>query len=482
MGARQGSVAVFAAALAAASCTDRALPAPESPAEQIFAATASWPAYVGDNDAPPAEKALDVLFMVDDSSSMTQMQQTLAAGFTAFTGVIDALPGGTPDLHIGVVSSDMGAGDGSSIQGCSVGGTGDGGRLQSAPRGACTDTTLAPGANYIALGLDPVTGNRVANYGASSLADVFGCIALLGAQGCGFEHQLSSVRHALDPKLAPPENAGFLRPDAFLAVILLTNEDDCSAPAGSPLFSPTSSMLKSQFGPTQNFQCNEFGHLCQVNGQLQAPSRYAAASYDGCVSNDHGMLDSVADFVKTLRGLKSDPAKVFVAALAGPTTPYTVTLRAAPVPDVGPWPTIQHSCGDPSGAGPFADPAVRIGQLTQSLGAHGTFESICNADFSAPLRDIATLMANPLGPACIPPPPAPGLGCTVVDRWTDAGGRKQAALLPACSDPAATLPCWSLIDDAACGAGAQRLQITRAGAAVPPGLMTAIDCTGQTLN
>jgi hypothetical protein len=397
--------------------------------------------------------------------------------------VIDGLPGGTPDLHIGVISSDMGAGDGASIQGCSVGGTGDRGLLQNAPRGSCTDTTLAAGARYISINLDPVTGDRITNYGASSLADVFGCIALLGDTGCGFEHQVSSVRHALDPKLAPLENAGFLRPDAFLAVILLTNEDDCSAPAGSPLFNPTSAQLASMFGPTENFQCNEFGHLCQVSGKLQAPSRFVAATYDGCVSNDHGMLDSVADFVATLRSLKSDPAKVFVATIAGPPTPYTVTLRTPPVPDSGEWPAIQHSCGDPSGPdGIFADPAVRLGQLSQSLGSHGVFESICNGDMSGPLDDIATLMADPLGPACIPAPAAPGLGCTVVDRWTDAAGAKQAAVLTACADPAATLPCWSLVDDAACGPGDQRLQITRTGAAVPPGLMTAIDCTGQTLN
>jgi hypothetical protein len=470
------------AALAAGGCwQSRALPAPESEADRIFDETATWPAFIDATNAPPVERALDILFMVDDSSSMVPMQQTLAAGFAAFTSVIDALPGGTPDLHIGVVSSDMGAGDGSSIQGCQVGGTGDGGRLQSAPRGACTDTTLAGGANYIAVGLDPVSGERVTNYTASSLSDVFGCIALLGASGCGFEHQLSSVRHALDPALAPPENAGFLRPDAFLAVILLTNEDDCSAPAGSALFNPVSSQLKSKYGPTENFQCNEFGHLCQVGENLQAPSRFAAASYDGCVSNDHGMLDSVADFITTLRGLKSDPAKVFVATIAGPATPYTVTLRPAPVSDVGPWPAIQHSCGDASIAGgPFADPAVRLTQLTQALGAHGSFESICNADLSAPLRDIATLMANPLGPACIPPPPAPGFSCTVVDRWT-AGGTKQVAVLPACSDPTATVPCWSLVDDAACGAGAERLQITRTGAPIPAGLMTAIDCSGKTL-
>jgi hypothetical protein len=479
MRARTGWLVCCVAALTAAACSDRSLTA-RTEAERLFDLTATWPAFVDATSAQPS-RALDILFMVDNSSSMEPMQQTLAAGFTSFMSVIDSLPGGTPDLHIGVVSSDMGAGDGSSIEGCGRGGTGDGGRLQSAPRGACAATTLPPGANYIAVGLDPVSGERVANYTASSLSDVFGCIALLGATGCGFEHQLSSVRHALDPALAPSENAGFLRSDAFLAVILLTNEDDCSAPADSPLFQPTSSQLDSKYGPTENFQCNEFGHLCAVGESLQAPSRFVAASYDGCVSNDHGMLDSVAGFVSTLRGLKSDPAKVFVATIAGPATPYTVTQRAAPVPDVGPWPTIQHSCGGEGSPGGFADPAVRLSQLTQALGAHGTFESICNADLSAPLRDIATLMANPLGPACVPPPPAPGVSCTVVDRWTDAAGVKQVAVLPACSDPTATVPCWSLVDDAACGAGAERLQITRTGAPIPAGLMTAIDCSGKTL-
>src|SRR5438445_254370 len=81
---------------------------------------------------------------------------------------------------------------------------------------------------------------RVVNYNGD-ITDAFTCIAALGDQGCGFEGQLKSVRWALDANAAtfPPENDGFLRPEAFLAVILITNEDDCSVPDDSGMVDPT---------------------------------------------------------------------------------------------------------------------------------------------------------------------------------------------------------------------------------------------------
>ena len=63
-------------------------------------------------------RKIDILFMIDNSSSMDQSQANLAKNLPAFMNVLKALPDGLPDLHIAVVTSDMGAGDGS-ITGCS---------------------------------------------------------------------------------------------------------------------------------------------------------------------------------------------------------------------------------------------------------------------------------------------------------------------------------------------------------------------------
>jgi hypothetical protein len=62
------------------------------------------------------------------------------------------------------------------------------------------------------------------------LEDVFSCLATaVGVAGCGEEHQLQAVRVALNPQSFNQQNVGFLRADAYLAIVLITDEDDCSA-------------------------------------------------------------------------------------------------------------------------------------------------------------------------------------------------------------------------------------------------------------
>src|SRR6516162_1806896 len=75
-------------------------------------------------------RQLDLLFMIDNSSSMSSAQDNLRANMPSFMNVLKGLPGGLPDLHIAVVTSDMGAGDGSSIAGCSTHGDNGGFRYQ----------------------------------------------------------------------------------------------------------------------------------------------------------------------------------------------------------------------------------------------------------------------------------------------------------------------------------------------------------------
>ena len=171
---------------------------------------------------------VDLLFLIDDSSSMKLSQDNLRRNFPAFMTALKNLPGGLPNVHIAIASSDMGAGDGS-IGGCDA--TSKNGIFQYAPRGDCAATGLAAGATFIS------DVNGVRNY-TGNLEDVFTCMAALGEDGCGFEHQFAAITRALgaDGQAPPVENQGFLRPDAYLAIVMITNEDDCSASPGVPLF------------------------------------------------------------------------------------------------------------------------------------------------------------------------------------------------------------------------------------------------------
>src|SRR5215813_7079079 len=51
---------------------------------------------------------LDLLFLIDDSPSMADKQANLAANFGDFINVLASIPGGLPNVHIGVATSDMG--------------------------------------------------------------------------------------------------------------------------------------------------------------------------------------------------------------------------------------------------------------------------------------------------------------------------------------------------------------------------------------
>ena len=431
------------------------------------------------------QRAVDILFLVDDSSSMAAAQATLRQSFARFVAALRALPDGLPDLHIAVVSSDMGAGDGS-IAGCDSTG-GKQGIFQYTARGTCTSSGLQAGSTFISDvgGVKNYTGN---------LEDVLGCIAALGETGCGFEHQFAAITRALgvDGLGAPPaENQGFLRPDAYLVVILITNEDDCSAGLGAgpnnriPLFDTGSNTnMASQLGPPSNFRCNEFGHLCTRNGgtpmkpDRNAPNldMTAMVTYDNCVSNDtDGFLLGAVDTASRIKSLKSDPSQVLVAAISGPASPYTVTWTAPRTADTScntkgqscPWPQIAHSCTAANGS--FADPGVRTTSFVTQFGANGLMSSICDADFGPSLENLAAKFGAAMAGRCISEPIADDPSragyqpqCSAELHTLDGQGAFVNQAVPSCADNGGTPPCWSLSTDAS---GCQRPDITLATAA-----------------
>jgi len=348
---------------------------------------------VGTSDGGASTSKLDVLFMIDNSASMKPLQAKLAAQLPSFINGLRSLPGGLPDLHLAVISSSLGAGAFGDVPGCVPGAPGgdDGGRFQH---------KVGCGLNAGETFLKSEDGG---NNFTGSLSDVFSCIAQLGDGGCGFEHQLESTRVALmkAEMASDPDNGGFLRADAKLAIVMLTNEDDCSVPPESQLFDTSVALVADQppLGGLWSYRCNEFGHKCDQ--PMPHTANGLPLTMTGCVSKEdtNGMyhLTPVADFVTFLKGLKSAPNDVFVAALAGPLAPYVVHARTAQTGSgvTEQQPEVSHACTATDGT--YADPSIRLSSFVSAFGVNGDAETICADSFAPAIANMVTRMTTGLG-------------------------------------------------------------------------------------
>jgi hypothetical protein len=233
-----------------------------------------------------ADKA-DLLFVVDNSGSMREEQDALRKQFPrmieTLTGESDLGGDGEfvpiKDIHLGVVSSDMGLIGIDGIPGCE--GLGDDGVLK---HGNLPDDSACKGdyPDFIAY----ETGADTVKTGEN-----FGCVATMGTEGCGFEQQLESALKALWPSVdkdpitgmvmtpnrieflalagdetgkqghADKENDGFLRNDpergwSLVAVIVVTDEEDCSS-ANTAHFTPDTFLEETDplHGQALNLRC-----------------------------------------------------------------------------------------------------------------------------------------------------------------------------------------------------------------------------------
>jgi hypothetical protein len=437
---------------------------------------------------------LDILFMIDNSSSMTSMQQKLLAQLPTFMNVLETLPV-APNLHVAVVSSDMGApSDVESEISCTAGG--NQGEFFSQPEGTCLATTLTAGDTFIS----DVDG--VANF-TDPIASVFQCIALLGAKGCGFEHQLASIDRALGGDglgPAPSQNAGFLRSDAYLGIVMLTNEDDCSAPATTTIYSVNGGQedIANPDGPVANYRCNggpHGGHLCKdlnpggpnmafatppLNPPTDAAGTPPMLQLSDCEDNDSGSsaLTPVSKFVSDIKALKPHPdSQILVGEIVAPAAPYGVEwVPGAPPPGSPPelWPQVMHSCGAAGGEdvnpdpttqtvtdGSFGDPGVRETQFAYSF-RNSVVASICDANYAQSMIAIANALGILIKPPCIEQKiqndSQGNPDCSVTVNLTDASNNQTQHAIENCNENGNTAPCWTLVSNMA-GCSGQSLKI-----------------------
>lgn len=457
-------------------------------------------------------RKVDVLFLIDNSTSMDAMQEELRARFPLFLGVFRALEqsNASVDLHIGVTTSDYGAGR-SGTGNCEPSPGGQRGILQGI--GQFADPACRPpvGANYIqySFGAGPQTNNLPPG---QSLEQTFTCMATVGARGCGEEHQLEAVRAALAGDL--PDNKDFLRDDALLVVVFVTNEDDCSAPPDTDLFDIGK---YPQYGSNYSLRCTRFGVLCG-DPPAQPPYDSSQGPLEMCFGAPNpggkgpGKLYDIGRYVdlfskpRAQGGLKVDPADVLLVGIDAPAKPFEIILADPSSGNDGKpfeecarlnentnplcMPELQHSCQSTQNGAFFGDPAVRLNEVISSTQNHA-FASICDNDFTSALQNLGNLIVSQLGECCLPErlPPDPRTpddpetfiaSCQVQAVTRNADGSATVTEIPQCA-LGQGFPCFRVQKKMRCGGLSPQsfgVTIDWNGVAPPPHTTVKGACAG----
>ncbi len=403
---------------------------------------------------------VDLLFVVDNSEQMEKLQEQLVSSFNFLHRHLKQNEIGPPSIHVGVVSSDLGVRSFAGlVESCSYAG-GDG-RLVPALESedpACATMTGDPFLYEYPEYAD-ASGDPLTNFGRD-IGPAFKCMATLGSSGCDYEQPLEAMETVLDHPYA--EDRGFLRPDAVLAVVFVTNEDDCSV-FRDDLFNPEDAMFSRA---TPDYRCFAYGVTC--NGDDVS----MAGRYEGCAPNPESRyVRDVTEFENTLMGIKHReddkqlarlPArqKLVVAGVMGDASLVEVEVSVDGVPGLAP------SCADDP-AGFVAYPAVRLQSFVDRFDG-GVVSPLCGEGRPLePLVAPAGEIRRKLGTSCLVGDIAdtddwkPGIQPYCEVTRTRMGFDNIAPdgvyeAIPACNDPDApgsssALPCYTITPNQACG-------------------------------
>ncbi len=400
-------------------------------------------------------RKVDLVTMVDNSPSMAPKVSKLNAQFPK---LIDALKdpndGTLPDLRVAIIDSDLGTGGAYNSGSCGPkilpDGTnslyGDLGRFQMINATACGVT----GAD--ALWLEYSNGQPV-NY-TGNINSVFACLAGgLGTLGCGVEHQLQAFEFALVASgIGNDTQRKMLRPDAYLGLVFLTDEDDCSAATNDGMFGDKPELQ----GETASLRCATRAHMCSGTNLTTSPPGYpttaafahafsacqartdscpnptdgSSASTDTSVPTDCSPLKDIHRLAQEIKSLKEDPDnQILVAGIFGwprsDADMASAEYKIAPVPNPKTadtqhptvydyWPvcydpnhlpslaTTDVATGfDATAAGWGATGGLRESAFIDEFGTNGRKFSICEPDFAESMKDIGDAVAKHVQNLCV---------------------------------------------------------------------------------
>jgi len=425
-------------------------------------------------------RKLDLLFVIDDSAAMATLDAKLATAYPALAAAFAPQDQQPLDLHVAVVSASLGGGRFTDVPGCEAGSPGDRQGRFSHP----ADSGLLPGETFMRMNGGPVNFTK-------DPGEVFAALARLGYTGCPYPQPLEAARRALMKAQDPTDadNAGFLRDDAALGIVIITNQDDCSVPADSDLFDPRQLTVADPYGAARPYRCAEFGWLCDGMSPPHALSpRSDPVPLDACTADPTGgHLTALAEVRAFLVGLKASPDDVMISMIAGPNQPvvlgHGVAMPAGGTP-AGDSPALEASCSGTGGES--ALPAVRLKSFADTFGPNGLFLPACvpATTFSQALKNF--LETIHIGSSrCLTGIPASSAAgrpsCTVTETHTDENEVQTRWVLSSCDADRTVLPCWKLEQQATCPGGAPELTVCRdpacsSGPLSPESGHVAIEC------
>jgi len=343
--------------------------------------------------------SVDVIFVVDNSGSMAGEQLQLAQSFQAFAQVLESKFGDT--FHVAVITVGMESQacppcDTTITKSC-INETQENGHFQDR-KGHITWNTDSPVFDFV----EDSTCRVVTNTNADCFYDAAQerGIALVGVNGCGYERGLAPLRYALD-SLKENYNAGFLRDDATLAVIVISDEDDCGEVGD--VFELTS----------------DGGNICYFAAKGVGPEPgnpdYTPMTYHpGDPEQRPYELTPVKEYynflVNEVKGGRKEMVKfAAIVGVTDPADPSTTTIEYE-WGNHNRW-EIVEACTTPGCAGDycFAMPGTRYIQLARMFGENGYVASICQSDFADTMEKLGVCVHCPESYKLVAPPQDPDL-------------------------------------------------------------------------
>jgi len=296
----------------------------------------------GDNSC----SLIDLVFVIDNSGTMAEEQLNLAANFPGLVEKLEALTDGdgnsvNPDVNIMVTTSDFGhplctnfqkpdylPRQGAPVyEGCNARINRFTGLDPEAPlvvEEACTancPVDIAPGQHFIHF------DNEGSNVPNNDVAAALSCVGPQGIDGCGYEAPLETMLQAINEDACwnnpeqercdnEPEwegtNRAFLREDAVLAIVIITDEMDCSvkAPGGYSWFTNPEETTFWNMNP--DLEIPQATSAVCWNSGIECVDDNDDGIYESCASKQNDVLHDVDRYISYLNYLNEDRGKEVV--------------------------------------------------------------------------------------------------------------------------------------------------------------------------